>query len=700
MSTSKAREFQTSTKVDKKLWWSLIGCVTLAVVICYINTLFQGTVFHDELSILLINSDNMRNHTGLSDVIVRPLTQPWVRQSFLQDETSYGTTFSWYHLVNVYFHWLSAVALFALTFRLSWRWRNDCNERHEGAINVDPYKIAVACALIFACHPLCAQSATYLSARYSSMGACNYLLSLNFFLVGLFGRDALRVWGYILCAATGWMCLASSEIGLTLPIALLALFFLAGRKQVKWKEWALNHPYVCGLLIAIAVCAPFAPFFGFQLAALPNWYGMGKASQIQYYATQAKAFLSYYLRCFLAPIGLSVDPPYAQATSFGDPLSLMGAAALAGLVAALVRFRQRRLLALGLGLTLLGLLPHFVIPQAELVADPVLYLSFAGLSITVVALTEHIFAGTWKSFLEKFAPVIVVLAGLAIVHNLDFRDNRILAEKTFKVNSQSAIGYTLLAMTDLGEKKNIQAITDVDKALDINKADAIAWLSKGVALNRVGDYSDADQALQEAVSQSDIQHLALRQTARLELAQNDLQLNKIDDADMLVKSALPENPYNPQAIFLIGKVFYARHSYKEAAMYLHRAYTLHVLAALQPLADCALHLQEFGRAIPVAQQAVSFDNSRRSKLILANAFFGAKQMPFAQGLVSEMLKQSPNSADALALQSLIDEQSSKPDAAKVHREAALKLDPKVFDQLVVPKKVAPKVIDKLAVPKK
>jgi tetratricopeptide (TPR) repeat protein len=669
----------TGPKINWRLWWGLFACVAAIVPVCYANTWANGIVFNDELTLLFTGKDS-RLTSFMLQALINPLCQGWVRQSYLLDERNYAAAFGWYHLVNVYFHWVAAAALFCLVFRLAWRWHNDQRS------NADPYSIALVAALIFACHPLNAESASYISARYSCLGGCNYLLALNFLLLAVLARSgSARVWGYALGAIFGWMSLASSEVGVTLPAAMLALFFLARPSDCQWKDWALDHPYVTGILIALTVSVPLAVVIGFAPAAFPNHYGMGLLSPAAYYATQAKTLIAYYLRCFVVPLGLAVDPPFSVASSWLDPLSIVGAVVLAGLAYAICRFWKQPLLACGLLLVALGFLPHALIPQAESASDPAFYLGVAGLSVVAAVLIEPYLRGSWQKLAERLVPVVIVLSGLSIFHNLDFRTNSTLATATFKVNPNSAVAYTLAAGNEASSKHYAKALENAEKAIAANPDATMAWLAKGAALSRLGKLQEAESALLKASELADRQHLWAGSMVRYALAENYMQQRKLDEAEKVMRRALSEDPYGPRAHYVLGRLAYERKLYEQAAMYLQQAYKDGVFETLQPLADSALHLKRYDVAWQLAQRAVAMDNSdMRAQLTLANAALLANHLPEAEEAIHAVLKQQPHDATALALSSVLAERKDQPVLAKTRREDATKVDANAFSNIVLP----------------
>src|SRR5262249_8563299 len=134
------------------------------------------------------------------DNFVFPLTQPWLRASYALDLKNYGTTFGWYHFVNIFLHLSAVVALFALVFRVAWR------SYYCELSKFDPYKLAFVTATLFACHPMASQSVTYISARYALLASANFLLALNCFIAAFLARGRTgQLWAWAGTVFFGFM---------------------------------------------------------------------------------------------------------------------------------------------------------------------------------------------------------------------------------------------------------------------------------------------------------------------------------------------------------------------------------------------------------------------------------------------------------------------------------------------------------------
>jgi tetratricopeptide (TPR) repeat protein len=665
-------------RVHWRLWFALLGVITFFVVACYGVTFSMGSVFNDDLTMHYVNSGH---GVGALDMLLSPLKQPWVRLTYLTDLANYTNreartvSFGWFHVDDVYWHWVAAAALFCLTFRLFWRWKND------GAVSFDPYRMAFACALLFACHPMNAEAATYVSARYGVLAGCNFLVALNWFLLGvLSGPGAARVWGYLLFVVFGWMCLCSGTVGLALVPASLVVFFLSKPAAKDWKEWALDHPIVLGLLVAFAVCLPLTFFLGFAPAATPDSYGTAAVSNAIYYATQAKAFLTYYLRCAVVPLGLTVDPPYARATGLFDPLAIAGLLAFVSLVAAIYMARRNKALVLGLCLVVLGFLPHAAIAQRELVADPVFYISIAGFSIIFVTLIQRLLLTQWK---EVGIPLAIVLCSLTVVHALDFRNDQTLILEILKINKNSVVGYMLSASGAFSNRDYEKAVSDSDKALSIQPVLPVALLIKGSALLKLKQYAQAQEPLRKAYDLAQQQHLDIMPQAIYSLAEDTLLQGKLEEFNKFARAAIFADSKNPRIFYLLGLAQCRKSDYQTAMGYLKKACEAGVIEAFPVYADALLHQHRFNDAFSISEMASVAPPSAESMATYANAAIAVHKLQIADSVLTQACEQYKDNAKLIALRSLLHQERGEASAAEDDKKKALQLDPKVFDNLVI-----------------
>jgi Tfp pilus assembly protein PilF len=656
-------------------WLLLLIFITgLVPLLVYANTLSFGLVFNDPVTFKQVFNYSM----GGPEAYLRPFMQPYVRSSFFDDIAHYKSTFGWYHLVNVWIHMGAAVALALLTFVVARRTASD-----ESA-NVAPYTVAGLAGLIYGCHPLAAQSASYISARWASLGASNFLVALLFFSFIPFSQGAIRVWAIVATVIYSGMCITSSETGLVLVPSMVALFYLLKPASKSAKDWAFDRPIITALTGVFTVVVPVLLLAGSAPAAAPNYFGMTPLSATAYYATQAKAFLTYYTRTFFVPFGLSVDPPYAHASGFGDILAIGGIILFAGCIYAMYRWRAHKLLFLGLWLTVAGYLPHCLIQQQDAVSDPAFYLSLGGLSLVAAWSLAEIWRGAFKSEAPKMVAVVVVLAILAVVQNLNFKDNAALVSSILATNQRSVLADCLSAQQKLNSGDAAGAIKEADDAISIDPASARGYYIRGLAQLRMHEDSEAKNSFEKAQDRATKQRLELLADIKYGLAEAYLNMDKTDKATEVAKEGFSLDPYAARAKYIMGLIALKQRNYNMAMGYLEQALQQGVADARLPGARVLLGLQQWNAAQQLASSLAATGNSPEVQLILGNAALAQGDLKTAEPALTAALKANSHNAEAMALLSILYQKKGDKAVAESYHKDAVALDPQVFTKLLMP----------------
>ncbi len=209
----------------------------------------------------------------------------------------------------------------------------------ENRTDVRPEYFAFAAAGLFACHPLVSEVISYIPAREMGLVGTNYFLSMFLFFAAFVARSPVKmVLLYAAMFACAVMAALSGPASVTIPLALLCLAALAKPVDMKWKEFSqLRWP---DLTVIAIIAAAFIYLITLGIpTTLNNGIGLATLPFDQYLASEFKAFVTYFLRCFLVPGGLSVEPPLVVATGFTDPLALLGVAAVGGIAFLAYRYR-------------------------------------------------------------------------------------------------------------------------------------------------------------------------------------------------------------------------------------------------------------------------------------------------------------------------------------------------------------------------
>jgi Flp pilus assembly protein TadD len=666
--------------INAKWLTILIVVVGALPFLLYANTLGYGLVFNDTESIRKMLG---LGEASLPEMILRPFTQPYVRSSFVLDFAHYQAAFGWYHLVNIWLHLTAAVALALLVFVIARRLAPEDGDK------MAPYTVAGLAGLIYGCHPLAAQTAGYLSARWAGLGASNFLLALLFFVLMLSAEGAMRIWCVLITIAFSIMCLSSGEMAMALAPSMVAIYYLLKPVKFRWNDWALEHPIATALTAVFSLAVPFYIYVGFHPAAVPDFYAMPAPSTAAYYATEAKAFLTYYTRAFFAPLGLSVDPPFAQAEGFSDLLAIGGLVLLAGCIYMMYRWRNQRLFFLGMWLTVVGYLPHALVPQQDAVADPAFYLSLAGMSLMAAWLLLEVWRGPIRSEAPKLVAVVVVLGALAVVHNLDFRNNDSLIASTLMTNHRSVLATNLSAKQKLQHDDFAGAVKDADEAISIDPHSAMGYYIRGAAQLREHADSEARHSFEKALELATAQHLPLQAQIQYGLAEAHLAMDKLEEAGKAADAGFRLDPESSRGKYVLGLLALKKKNYPMAMAYLEEAKQQGEMDALLPGAKVLLGMKQWTPAMQLSQALLKRANDPETQLILGNAALGLNDLRLAETALKEALKANRHNAETLALLSILYEKKGDKAVAESYHNDAVQLDPQIYTKLLLPAEPKP-----------
>jgi tetratricopeptide (TPR) repeat protein len=185
------------------LWRALL--IVLAVALTYADTLSIPFLFDDEGSIVR-NASIRQLDASLAPPRDTPVAgRPLVNLSFALNYRAGGLDLRGYHVVNIAIHVAAALVLFGIVRRTL------LLPKLADRFGRASANLALACALIWALHPLQTEAVNYLSERTESLMGLFYLLTLY---LGIRGRPVAAVAS---CAA-GMAC---KESMVTAPVMVL-----------------------------------------------------------------------------------------------------------------------------------------------------------------------------------------------------------------------------------------------------------------------------------------------------------------------------------------------------------------------------------------------------------------------------------------------------------------------------------------------
>ncbi len=453
-------------KVKWKPFLAFIPFLAVAVAAAFAISAWNSVVLDD-----VSNIDYVRHSLKIQDfwinhwanTIGHPLSHGWVVATYAWDLTSFNWNPGWSHIVNLFLHFFACLYLYALTFRISWRLKN------EGRIEISPYYVAMAITGLFAVHPLASGAVAYISGREGPLLTINYLLALNCFVIGYAAESiSFAFWAYLVAGiftAIGVFC---SPIALSIPLVAALLGLLLKSAKQTWKEWLPIRGYEVIFFAVISVFMPIILFTGPpELGPTRSGILMPQLNTVSYCATQGKELISYYLRCALVPFGMSVDPPYTVASSFADPLAILGSIAALACAGAAWYFRKNAVLCLGWIFTLVGLFPTAFMPQAEYLADYHFYFSLLGLCLVGGWFLARYFNKAHKRAIVVSSCLLVLCLGLSNWRSHEWRSDVSLWKQALAVNPTSLRARIFYAQALSHEGKQDSAIKEAKEALKI-----------------------------------------------------------------------------------------------------------------------------------------------------------------------------------------------------------------------------------------
>ena len=333
---------------------------------------------------------------AFTDVTTTANWHPLTYLSLMLDVTLFGCRPGPLHLVNAALHAVAAALLFILLLRL-------LSGAAAGATSRERYIAAACAALLWAWHPLRAESVAWISSRKDVLSACFCLAGLLAHLSSirewrgnrartsdwrhLFDSTPLaaasyHTWLAMLCFLLGYM---SKPTMMVFPAFIILLEWL----QAGAIRWRLLLPYGIGGLIALAI----------TISAQGDGGAITTENSPLFRVANAIGAIGIYLRQTLHPAGLMVFYPYPRALN--PSLLANGAATLTALLLlATTCYRRLPEVTLGILWFLIALIPVIGLIQVGSAAhaDRYTYISQLGFAIMAAILLLRLqrHSATWR----------------------------------------------------------------------------------------------------------------------------------------------------------------------------------------------------------------------------------------------------------------------------------------------------------------
>ncbi|MEO8332423.1 MAG: hypothetical protein ABI479_08305 [Gallionella sp.] len=404
----------------KTLWVPF--ALLLAVLAVYGNAL-HGAFQFDDYNVI-VNHDAVHSWAAWNADIVQGL-RPLLKLTYTLNWVA-GLDVLGFHLFNICVHFLNVLLIYALATRL-----------FAHTPDVDPQRrhwIAMFAALLFAVHPVNTEAITYISGRSMSLMTLFYLSAFLAYIKG--SEEGKQVWLYVVSPALFILAVATKETAVTLPFALL-LWEVCFATKTSLKTTLRKQAIHWGIFLLLALLLLFHDRYWALMA-----FSAGLHSMQVNFLTQLHA-LTYMLGQLLLSWRLNIDPDLPVITAWKQvwPDALFW---LMLLIVAGWNLRKRPWLGFAIGWFVLQLFPLYVfLPRVDVANDRHLYLAGWAMLLPIAVGCAGLVAD-FRLRNMVAATLVLVLAGLTLVRNEDYRSEVALWEDTVRNSPQKARPYNNL----------------------------------------------------------------------------------------------------------------------------------------------------------------------------------------------------------------------------------------------------------------
>lgn len=497
-----------------------------ATLVIYIPAMKAGFIWDDDS--YLLNNRNLLSLEGLWRIWFStdsPQYYPLVFTTFWIEQHIWGLAPAGYHAVNVLLHAANSLLLWAVLRRLGIRY-------------------AFLGAILFAVHPVEAESVAWITERKNVLSAFFYLLSALSFLKY---EDKGGRWNYVLSLLLFIPALLSKTVTCSLPAALLVVRWMRGRKIDFRYLLALAPFFAAGLAMGLVTVWWELNIVG----AKGNEWDLGLMDRL---ILPGKVAI-FYLKKLAYPSELAFIYP-KWAVSASNILEWGYTAALSGALAALFLLRKT----IGRGplaallfflLTLFPALGFFnIYPfQYSYVADHFQYLASAGIFALLAGVASKLAPLRQKPLKAALAAIAVgALCALTYSQSGIYKDLETLWKDTIKKNPGAFMAYTNLGVLRYQEGRYEEAMAHFNDTLRLKPDAAAAHYNIGLIHYNQGRQREAAESFALALKGDPDHILALLNYGKLltDMGQNQEALVRLKRAVEL--APLNEMAHNNIAI--------------------------------------------------------------------------------------------------------------------------------------------------------
>lgn len=519
--------------------WLQIVFIVCATVLVYMHVPYASFMPIDDGSLTYKNPIVTEYRIGETFSTYDPeLYVPLTLMSYMVDYTVGGEDPAVFHITNLLLHIINALLVFLLTKKLV----------------KNPWAPFVA-GLVFALHPLHAETVMWIAARKDLLSAAFFLSSILLYIQ--FRISGRRV-PYYLSLALFAFALLAKVVTATLPLVLLLIDDVVQTKQKHHSHHKLPYAALALAFLLIGILGKTLSFY--QITFFQTFLLAGKSAV-------------FYLQKLIIPTDLSIfhqqiSPIHIAAPEFSLPL-----VGLLLLYLIALKGRQiNKLISFGIlwyGVTLLPNLANFSRLSKESIffaSDRYAYLPSIGLIIlTAYGLSK--LHTTYYKLLTGLA--IVLLATLTHLQSLTWLAPTPLFAHAITVEPRTHMAHTMLGILAQNNERHTEAITHFRDALELAPTFANAKAHLGLSLIKDGQINRGIFELTETV-----QHHPEYTHAYEYLAYGYLLQRDSDAARAAIHTLQEFEPENAKSFYLLGLIAQEEGNTEEAKQHIIRALEL------------------------------------------------------------------------------------------------------------------------------
>ncbi len=410
---------------------------------------------------------------------------PLTLLSHLADVSLYGLNPAGHHATNVALHALTAGTLYLALMRLTGQaWRSAC------------------VALIFALHPLRAESVAWVAERKDVLSGLFWMLTLLAYAEYARRPGALRYALVLLAYACGVM---SKPMVVTLPCVLLLLdWWPLGRVAGEGRAWVHNARRLVVEKIPLIALAAGAAVLTIYTQSTGGAVSDLESNPVWHRILVALGGYWMYVRQTFVPLGLCAFYPMPHAGAL-QMRAALGALVLVAATVAAWRMRRRTPAALVGWLWFLGVLvPVIGIVQvgAQAFADRYTYLPQVGLLIAIVWTVADNFAKvTRRVWVGVTATVCAALIVVTWNQLSSWRSSETLFARALAVTKDNARAHDYYGLALLKQGRAAEAIPMFEAAIRLEGSNAQQRFNLATAFEAAGDRQKAMALMHETLKE-------------------------------------------------------------------------------------------------------------------------------------------------------------------------------------------------------